>query len=71
AGIDYRVPTVGAQIRDGKLFANVAYPGLKIEYRAANGPWQAYQAGQAVTPPIEIRAIAADGERKGRSLLVH
>ncbi|MGL5358333.1 MAG: family 20 glycosylhydrolase, partial [Shewanella sp.] len=70
AGIDYRVPTVGAIIREGKLFANVAYPGLNIEYREANGPWQAYQAGQAVTTPIEIRAIAADGARKGRSLQV-
>lgn len=71
AGIDYRVPTVGAEIRDGKLFANVAYPGLKIEWRQASGQWQSYQAGQAVTGPIEIRAIAADGKRKGRSLVVN
>lgn len=71
AGIDYRVPTVGAEIRDGKLFANVAYPGLKIEWRQANGEWQSYQAGLAVTGPVEIRAIAADGKRKGRSLVVN
>lgn len=71
AGIDYRVPTVGAKIQGGKLFANVAYPGLKIEFRQANGQWQAYQAGQAVTAPVEIRAIAADGIRKGRSLIVN
>lgn len=71
AGIDYRVPTVGAEIREGKLFANIAYPGLKLEYRSLNGPWQAYQAGQAVTAPIEIRAIAADGIRRGRSLIVN
>ncbi|MFV0598101.1 family 20 glycosylhydrolase [Shewanella sp.] len=71
AGIDYRVPTVGAEIRDGKLFANVAYPGLKIEWRQASGQWQSYQAGLAVTGPVEIRAIAADGKRKGRSLVVN
>jgi len=71
AGIDYRVPTVGAKIQGGKLFANVAYPGLKIEFRQADGQWQAYQAGQAVTAPVEIRAIAADGIRKGRSLIVN
>lgn len=71
AGIDYRIPTVGAEIRDGKLFANIAYPGLKLEYRSLNGQWQAYQAGQAVATPIEIRAIAADGIRKGRSLIVN
>lgn len=71
AGINYRVPTVGAEIRDGKLFANIAYPGLKLEYRSLNGQWQAYQVGLAVTAPIEIRAIAADGIRKGRSLIVN
>lgn len=71
AGIDYRVPTVGAEIRDGKLFANIAYPGLKLEYRSLNGQWQAYQVGLAVTAPIEVRAIAADGIRKGRSLIVN
>ncbi|SIQ60519.1 hexosaminidase [Shewanella morhuae] len=71
AGIDYRVPTVGAEIRDGKLFANIAYPGLKLEYRSLNGQWQTYQAGQAVIAPIEIRALAADGIRKGRSLIVN
>lgn len=71
AGIDYRVPTVGAEIRGGKLFANIAYPGLKLEYRSLNGQWQTYQAGLAVTAPIEIRAIAADGIRKGRSLIVN
>lgn len=70
-GIDYRVPTVGAQIREGKLFANIAYPGLKIEYRNLGSQWQAYQAGQPVTGLIEIRAIAADGIRKGRSVLVN
>lgn len=70
-GIDYRVPTVGAEIRDGKLFANVAYPGLKIEWRQTSGQWQSYQAGQSVTGSVEIRAIAADGKRKGRSLVVN
>lgn len=71
AGIDYRIPTVGAQIRDGKLFANIAYPGLKLEYRSLNSQWQTYQVGQTVTAPIEIRAIAADGIRKGRSVIVN
>ncbi|MCH1928605.1 carbohydate-binding domain-containing protein [Shewanella sp. A25] len=70
AGIDYRVPTVGATIKDGKLFANIAYPGLKIEYREQNADWQNYQEGVAVKTPLEIRAIAADGTRRGRSLFI-
>ncbi|MBT1443500.1 carbohydate-binding domain-containing protein [Shewanella sp. JM162201] len=71
AGIHYRVPTVGARIADGKLEANIAFPGLGIEYREAGGQWQAYQAPVAVSKlPVEVRAIAADGKRKGRTLEV-
>ena len=70
ADIAYRVPTPGAVIKDGKLFANVIFPGLDIEYRTAGGDWLAYEAGVAVTEPVEVRVIAADGKRKGRTLVV-
>ncbi|GIU22970.1 carbohydate-binding domain-containing protein [Shewanella schlegeliana] len=70
ANIAYRVPTPGAVIKDGKLFANVIFPGLEIEYRDAGGQWQAYAEGVAVTAPVEVRVIAADGKRKGRTLVV-
>ncbi|MGS0673548.1 family 20 glycosylhydrolase [Shewanella sp. 125m-1] len=70
ADIAYRVPTAGAVIKDGKLFANVIFPGLSIEYRDATGQWQAYSDGVAVTAPVEVRVIAADGKRKGRALIV-
>ncbi|ABZ75717.1 Beta-N-acetylhexosaminidase [Shewanella halifaxensis HAW-EB4] len=71
AGIAYRVPTPGAVINDGKLFANVIFPGLSIEYRDAKGQWQAYSDGVTVTAPVEVRVIAADGKRKGRILVVN
>ncbi|MEZ9594685.1 family 20 glycosylhydrolase [Shewanella sp. 10N.261.52.F9] len=70
ANIAYRVPTPGAVIKDGKLFANVIFPGLDIEYRSAGGQWQAYAEGVTVTAPVEVRVIAADGNRKGRTLVV-
>ncbi|MGS0679613.1 family 20 glycosylhydrolase [Shewanella sp. 125m-7] len=70
ADIAYRVPTPGAVIKDGKLFANVIFPGLEIEYRSAGGQWQAYSDGVAITTPVEVRVIAADGKRKGRTLVV-
>ncbi|GIU09840.1 beta-N-acetylhexosaminidase [Shewanella sp. c952] len=70
AGISYRVPTVGAVIKDNKLFANLIYPGLAIEYRVNGGDWQLYNAGALVKGNVEVRAIAADGVRKGRTLRV-
>ncbi|MCK8043600.1 carbohydate-binding domain-containing protein [Shewanella sp. 1CM18E] len=70
ADIAYRVPTPGAVIKDGKLFANVIFPGLDIEYRTTGGDWLAYKEGIEVTAPVEVRVIAADGKRKGRTLVV-
>lgn len=70
AKIQYRVPTVGAVIESGLLKANLAYPGLGIEYRVDNGPWVKYQESVEVSGAVEVRAIAADGKRRGRSLTV-
>lgn len=70
AGIEYRIPTVGAHIHEGKLFTNLIYPGLDIEYRLAGGLWQAYQSPVVVEGQVEVRAVGADGKRRGRSLVV-
>ncbi|MCL1056994.1 carbohydate-binding domain-containing protein [Shewanella gelidimarina] len=70
ANIAYRVPTVGAVIKEGQLYANLIYPGLLIEYRDNGQEWKAYQAGVRVEGDVEVRAIAADGVRKGRKLTV-
>jgi hexosaminidase len=32
-GVRYRLPPPGAVVRDGKIWANVAFPGLAIRYR--------------------------------------
>ncbi|QYJ85239.1 carbohydate-binding domain-containing protein [Shewanella mesophila] len=71
ADIAYRVPTVGAMIKDDLLFTNTIYPGLAVEYRVNDGPWQRYFEAVRVLGKVEVRAIAADGQRKGRVLSVN
>ncbi|WP_144210067.1 family 20 glycosylhydrolase [Shewanella donghaensis] len=78
AGIEYRIPTVGTKIVDGLLHANIAFPGLRIEYRVLHNTktsassnsaeWIEYQQPVKVEGKIEIRAISPSGDRKGRSL---
>lgn len=72
AGITYRIPTVGAKRENGKLHANIAFPGLSIQYRVDAGDWQTYavpvEVGQS---KVEVRALSADGKRKGRILAVN
>ncbi len=70
AGIFYRVPTVGAIIEGGVLKANIAFPGLAIEYREDGGKWRAYNGETQVKAGVDIRARSANGQRAGRSLHV-
>jgi hexosaminidase len=69
-GVHYRVPTVGARRSGGRLEANVIFPGLAIEYRSSDGPWQRYAEPVAVGGEVTVRARSADGSRPGRSLEV-
>ena len=66
----YRLPTVGAIIENGQLKANIAFPGLSIEYKLANKPWTTYVSQVAVNGDVSVRAMSFDGKRKGRSLPV-
>ena len=70
AGIRYRIEVPGGRIVDGKLAANVALPGLAIEYQDAGGSWVAYDGDHppAVTATM-IRARTASG-RTGRAVAV-
>ncbi|MDC8832463.1 family 20 glycosylhydrolase [Alteromonas gilva] len=69
--VGYRIPTVGAQIDNGKLHINILLPGLPLEYRINGGVWQTY-SGPVDVPEgvVEVRARSADNLRAGRSLLV-
>lgn len=70
-GIPYRLPTVGAQIIEGKLHANVILNGLNIEYRQHGGIWMPYSEPVAVKGDVYVRARTFDGIRAGRKLLVN
>lgn len=70
AGVSYRLPVPGARIIGGKLEANIALPGLGIEYSTDGGKqWQRYddKARPAVTGDVQIRAISPDGKRFSRA----
>ncbi|ACY14028.1 family 20 glycosylhydrolase [Haliangium ochraceum] len=71
AGVAYRVPVPGATLVEGKLSANVEFPGLRIQYRDAAGSWQLYdaEAQPAASASTELRALATD-ERAGRAVTV-
>ncbi|MCH9692071.1 MAG: carbohydate-binding domain-containing protein [Gammaproteobacteria bacterium] len=71
AGVRYRIPTVGSKRVNDTLYANVIFPSLAIEYRIGNQAWQVYTGPMPVPTnmDIELRAISADGKRKGRTLI--
>ena len=69
-GIDYRVPQPGARIIGGKLQANIALPGLTIQYSTDAGKrWQRYDDDhqpEVAVGEVLIRAVSADGLRYSR-----
>jgi hexosaminidase len=66
AEIDYRLPTVGAVIQAGKLHANIAFPGLTIEYQMNGGNWLTYQTPIAVSGEVSLRSRSTNGLRTSR-----
>ena len=68
--IFYRLPTVGAIVKNGKLHTNIAFPGVAIEYQEHGGNWLRYSAPVAVKGEVKVRSISFDGQRKGRSVAV-
>ncbi len=66
AKIDYRLPTVGALIKSGKLHANIAFPGLTIEYQVNDGDWKKYVGPVAIVGKVNVRSRSTDGLRASR-----
>ncbi|QRO01780.1 carbohydate-binding domain-containing protein [Archangium violaceum] len=61
-GVNYRIPLPGARILDGKLNANVRFPGLAVEYSTNGGSsWKQYSAPVAVSGKVLLRTRASDG----------
>ncbi|WP_380184394.1 beta-N-acetylhexosaminidase [Kalamiella sp. sgz302252] len=70
AGISYRLPQPGARIHAGVLEANIALPGIAIDYSLDNGKsWQRYDdsARPQVSGKVLIRSASSDGKRFSRT----
>jgi hexosaminidase len=66
AQIDYRLPTVGAIIQADKLHANIAFPGLTIEYQVNGGDWLTYQNPIVISGEVNVRSRSINGLRASR-----
>ncbi|MEW6990201.1 family 20 glycosylhydrolase [Colwelliaceae bacterium 6441] len=66
----YRLPTVGAKIVAGKLHANIAFPGVAIEYKTDSTQWVKYEGPVTVNSAVQVRSVSHDGMRKSRIMLV-
>ena len=67
SGLDYRLPTVGAIIENGMLKANIAFPGLAIEYKEEQGTlWKEYRMPVEVEGSVQVRSRSINRLRTGR-----
>lgn len=66
ANVKYRLPTAGAKIEDGVLYANSTFPGLPIEYSQTEGVWKRYKTPINVSGNVKIRTTTPDNRRKSR-----
>jgi hexosaminidase len=68
-GVDYRIPPPGVVVRDGRVFANVAYPGFEIRYTIDGTEPSAdsarYQQPLGINKEVRLRAFDSKG-RGGR-----
>lgn len=69
-GVFYRLPTPGARVTGGIFEANLAYGGLKIQYRTKGASWRTYMGATTVKGPVEVRSVAPDGRRYSRTITV-
>lgn len=70
SGVAYRLAPPGARISAGRLEANSELPGVPIEYRSGEGPWQPYAGPVAVRGSVSVRTRSPDGRRPGRAVTV-
>ncbi|PHM37998.1 beta-N-acetylhexosaminidase [Xenorhabdus mauleonii] len=69
ARISYRLPVPGGRIIDGVFEANIALPGVVIQYSLDDGKtWQVYNDRQrpSVSSHVKIRSVSSDGQRFSR-----
>lgn len=70
ANIHYRLPNAGAIINKGILYANSAFPGLAIEFKDQNKPWQLYTKPTKVSNNVYVRTLSYNKKRASRTTKV-
>jgi hexosaminidase len=69
AGSAFYLPPPGAVIENGKLLANVAYPGLTIEYSLDKGTsWNIYSSSVAASGTVLLRSKSGTALSRTTSL---
>ncbi len=68
SGVFWRLPLVGAVIRDGRVQTNLALPGLRIDWQDRKGNWQPVGATAPASAEVKaVRALTPGGRRAGRA----
>lgn len=60
-GVTYNLPVPGGKVTNGKLEANVAFPGLAIEYSTDGSDWKRYSKPTAVSGKVWLRSRSESG----------
>jgi len=72
-GVNFRIPTVGAKMIDGKVFANIQLPGMQIRYTTDGTEPTVnsalYTSPISATGVIKLRAFDSKG-RGSRTVIV-
>jgi hexosaminidase len=70
-GYNYRVPTAGLKVENGKVYANSTYPGIKIHYTTDGSEPTAssavYNGPITSTGKVKVKCIDAAG-KAGRTV---
>ena len=61
---------IGAKIENSMLYANIAYPGLVIEYKQGDEQWKTYTQPVKVTQDVWVRSKTPYANRVSRKLKV-
>ncbi len=73
-GFQYRIPTAGAKLMEGKVVANAQFPGLTIRYTAdgsePNATSPVYTEPLTLTNPIKFKVFNAAG-RAGQTVTIN
>lgn len=70
ADVHYRLANAGAKIENSMLYANIAYPGLVIEYKQGDEQWKTYTQPVKVTQDVWVRSKTPSASRVSRKLKV-